>query len=59
MTRVRDPLTYTVLEACSAATDRIWDDREEYIRAVLHLLGVDPDAAFVEGDTYVRKDGDA
>ena len=54
----RDPFTYTVLEACFAATDDIWDDREAYIRAVLALLGIDPDAHFMEGDTYVRVEAD-
>jgi hypothetical protein len=52
--RGRDPLTYTVLAACFEATDDIWDDREAYIRAVLDVLGIDPDAHFMEGDRYVR-----
>jgi hypothetical protein len=56
MEEERDPLTYTMLEACFAATDGIWDDRRAYILAVLKLLGIDPDCHFMEGDIYVRKE---
>jgi hypothetical protein len=38
----------TILEACYRATDDIWDDREAYIRAVLDVLGIDPDVALLD-----------
>jgi len=50
-----EPLTYTVLEACTHAIERAFDyEPDEEAKAVLKLLGIDPDASFLPGDVYVR-----